>query len=79
MKIEKMTIVELREKARLTGLRGFWVLNRQELVDLLFPPNQQNREVDEAAPKENQEDQGETNKHHQPQQHDAEQVGVKDV
>lgn len=36
-KIEKLTIVELRVKAKERGLRGFWKLTRDELVDLLYP------------------------------------------
>ena len=77
--IEKMTIHELREEAKRKGLRGFWGLPRALLVELLFPTNQEDGEVGKAAPNKNQEDQGETNKHHEPQQHDSEEVGVQDM
>lgn len=78
MKIEKMTIIELRDKAKARGLRGFWSLSRERLVELLFP-NEQDGEVGEATSNKNQENHGEANKHHQPQQHDSEEVGVEDV
>jgi hypothetical protein len=35
--VEKMTIGELREEAKRKGLRGFWTLRREQLVQLLFP------------------------------------------
>ena len=77
--IEKMTIHELREEAKRKGLRGVWGLPRALLVELLFPPNQEDGEVGKAAANKNQEDQGEANKHHEPEQHDSENVGVQDV
>jgi hypothetical protein len=36
-KIEKLTIVQLRQNATEKGLRGFWKLSRDELVNLLYP------------------------------------------
>ena len=36
-KIEKLTIVQLRQQAKLKGLRGFWGLSRDSLVALLYP------------------------------------------
>lgn len=36
-RIEKFTIHELREQAREKGIRGFWSLHRDELVQLLYP------------------------------------------
>ena len=35
---EKLTIVELREEAKRKGFRGFWNLHREELLNLLYPP-----------------------------------------
>ena len=32
------TIVELREEAKRKGIRGFWNLNREGLLNLLYPP-----------------------------------------
>ncbi len=37
-KLEKLTIVQLREQAKEKGLRGFWTLSRSELMNLLYPP-----------------------------------------
>jgi hypothetical protein len=34
---EKLTIVELREEAKRKGIRGFWSLHREELLNLLYP------------------------------------------
>ena len=34
---EKLTIHELREEAKRKGVRGFWSLHREELLDLLYP------------------------------------------
>lgn len=34
---EKMTIVELRDEAKRKGLRGFWNLHREDLLNLLYP------------------------------------------
>jgi hypothetical protein len=39
-KIEKLTIVQLREEAKKKGLRGFWGLSRDEMVALLYPDGQ---------------------------------------
>ena len=42
--IEKLTIVELRDEAKAKGMRGFWKLSREQLVQLLYPlpANEQN-------------------------------------
>jgi hypothetical protein len=37
--IEKMTITELRDEAKRRGIRGFWTLRREQLVAILFPPD----------------------------------------
>lgn len=38
---EKMTIVELRDEAKRKGLRGFWNLHREDLLNLLYPAETQ--------------------------------------
>lgn len=43
-KLEKKTIHELREEAKVKGLRGFWNLHRDELLALLYPPQQENED-----------------------------------
>lgn len=62
MKIEKMTIIELRAQAKDRGIKGFWNLNREGLVELLY----------QAPTNKNKENQGDTDEHNDPQQHDAE-------
>jgi hypothetical protein len=34
---EKLTIQELRDDAKRKGIRGFWSLHREELLNLLYP------------------------------------------
>lgn len=74
LKIEKMTIHELRDEARRRGMRGYWNLRREDLVRLLFPEQPGN--VHETAPHENKKNEGHADKHDDPQQHDAENVGI---
>jgi hypothetical protein len=45
-KIEKLTILQLREQAKQKGLRGFWKLSRDELVGLLYPTGELRDQVD---------------------------------
>lgn len=45
-KIEKLTIVELRHHAKEKGLRGFWGLSRDDLVNLLYPNGQLRQDVE---------------------------------
>jgi hypothetical protein len=73
MKIEKMTIHELRDEARRRGMRGFWNLRREKLVELLFP---QERDINQTASHKNEENECDANKHDNPEQHDAKDVGV---
>lgn len=72
-RIEKMTIHELRDEAKKRNLRGFWGLRRERLVGLLFP------EVQDTTPKQNEEDERETQEHHYPEEHDPKEVGVQKV
>jgi len=75
MKIEKMTIHQLRDEAKKRGIVGFWELRRPALVELLFPKN----EITQTTPYENQQNESKTDKHHQPEKHDAKDIGVKNV
>jgi hypothetical protein len=38
---EKLTIHELREEAKRKGVRGFWSLHREDLLNLLYPPQEE--------------------------------------
>jgi hypothetical protein len=71
-RIEKMTIEELRELAKERGLRGFWSLPKQELSDALFPPGA----FDKGPSQNHQEDDGQADKHEEPEHQDAHQVGI---
>ena len=74
MKVEKMTIHELRKEAKKRNVSGFWSLRRGDLVKLLFPEN-----VNQAAPNKDEEDHREADEHHQPEEHDPKEVGVENV
>ena len=65
MKVEKMTIRELRQEAKARGMSGIWGRRRGDLVTLLFPEN-----FHQGAPDQNNEDKSKTNEHHQPEEHD---------
>ena len=53
-KIEKYTIHELRKQATEKGMRGFWSLHRDDLVQLLYPasapPQQYNHTAQRQYP-----------------------------
>ena len=76
MKIEKMTIHQLRAEAKRRRISGFWELRRDALVELLFPKHE---DVSQAPSNKDEEDHSETNKHHQPEEHDPEEVWVKNT
>jgi hypothetical protein len=48
-KIEKLTILQLREQAKERGMRGFWKLSRDELVKVLYPTGELSGQVDEES------------------------------
>lgn len=76
-KIEKMTIMELRDIAKERGLRGFWSLNKEDLTRTLFPKDDDT--VENAPTHQKQEDNGQASKHEEPEKEDANDVGVKMV
>ena len=65
MKVEKMTIRELRQEAKARGVPSIWGRRRGDLVNILFPENLQ-----QAAPNENNQDERKAHEHHQPEEHD---------
>lgn len=65
-KIEKLTIIQLREQATKKGLRGFWKLSRDELVDLLYPNGTLADNIDEKPKISNHTDTNENQKSNQP-------------
>lgn len=64
MRLQKKTIRQLRDEAKEKRLTGFWGLSRGELLALLYPD-------EEAAPNKNQKDEGDADKHDDPQEHDT--------
>jgi hypothetical protein len=64
LRLQKKTIRQLRQEAKEKHLTGFWGLSRGELLALLYPDEQ-------AAPNKNEKDQGDADKHDDPQEHDA--------
>ena len=76
-RIEKMTIHELREEAKTRNIRGFWSLRRDRLVELLFPEH--SKGVHDTTTKKHEEDESETQEHHDPEEHDPKEVGVQKV
>lgn len=67
--IEKYTIHQLRDQAKERNIRGFWNLRRDQLVELLY----------QAPTNQNEKNEGNANKHDEPQQHDAEKVGIQNM
>jgi hypothetical protein len=70
--LEKMTIQALREEATKRGIRGFWSLRKNELLELLFPQWQST----ETASNKNQQDESRAKKHNYPEEHDSQEVGI---
>ena len=63
--LEKKTVQELRQEAKLRGMRGFWRRSKEELLELLYPNAEQH-----------QKNQGQAQKHDEPESHDPQDVGV---
>jgi len=76
MKIEKMTIHELRAEAKRRDIHGYWTLRREKLVELLFPEHYGHRDTDETASYQDQEDHSNTDEHDSPEKHESKNVGV---
>jgi hypothetical protein len=69
MKMDKITIIQLRAMAKERGIRGIWTLNREALMNVLFR---------EAANK-NQKNKDDADKHDDPQEHYSENVRVQNL
>jgi hypothetical protein len=68
MRVQKMTIKQLRAEAKRRGLTGFWDLHRANLVALLYPEFDGR---DETPADEDQKNQGNTHEHNDPKEHDS--------
>lgn len=73
-KIEKMTIIELREVARQRDLRGFWNLNKHQLTRMLFPENDD--AVENTTSHQHEKNDSQAGKHENPENQDTDKVGV---
>jgi hypothetical protein len=71
LRVEKMTIHQLREEAKKRSIKGVWDMTRGRLVEILF-----GEEINNAAADKNEENKSQTDEHHEPQKHDAKDVGV---
>ena len=76
-KIEKMTIVELRETAKERGLRGFWSLNKEDLTRTLFPKDDD--AIENAPAHQKEENDSQAGEHEEPQKKNADEVRVEVV
>ena len=63
--LEKKTVTELRQEAKLRGMRGFWRRSKEDLLELLYPHAEQH-----------QKNQRQAQEHDEPQSHDPQDVGV---
>ena len=73
-KIEKMTIIELRELAKNRQLRGFWGLNKEHLTHMLFPED--NNAIENGPSHQHEKDHCKTCKHENPENQDTDKVRV---
>jgi hypothetical protein len=69
-RIEKLTIHQLREEARQKGIRGFWTLHRDELLDLLYPDNRTSQQKNQYCKN--------SYEHESPENANPEEVGCKE-
>jgi hypothetical protein len=73
MRIEKMTNKQLQAEAKSRGITGVTGLRRPALINILFPKTD---DVSKTATDENEENHSKTDEHHQPEEHDPEEVRV---
>lgn len=79
MKVEKLTIHDLRKMAKEKNIRGIWSLNKRELQDLLFPENQEWDAATVASLDQNQKNQDNADKEDRPQDAHPKKVWIDDV
>jgi hypothetical protein len=79
MKVEKLTIHDLRKLAKDKNIRGIWSLNKKELQDLLFPEDHEWDPATVAALDQNQKNQNNADKEDRPQDAHPKKVWVDDV
>lgn len=68
LRLEKLTIQELRDQAKAKGLRGFWNLHREDLLAVLYPHS-----------RGSQQEHHDSQEHQSPQERYGNQVGCQPV
>jgi hypothetical protein len=79
LRVEKLTIHDLRKMAKEKNIRGIWGLNKKELQDLLFPENEEWDTSTMSTLYEDQEDQNNAQEKNAPQNTNPKKVGVENV
>ena len=79
LRVEKLTIHDLRKMAKEKNIRGIWGLNKKELQDLLFPENEEWDASTMSTLYEDQEDQNDAQEKNAPQNANAKKVGIDNV
>jgi hypothetical protein len=79
MRVEKLTIHDLRKMAKEKNIRGIWGLNKKELQDLLFPENEEWDTSTMSTLYEDQEDEDNAQEKDTPQNSGSQKVGVQNV
>jgi len=79
LRVEKLTIHDLRKMAKEKNIRGIWGLNKKELQDLLFPENEEWDASTMSTLYEDQEDQNDAQEKDAPQNANTKKVGVDNV
>jgi hypothetical protein len=79
LRVEKLTIHDLRKMAKERNIRGIWGLNKKDLQDLLFPENEEWDTSTMSTLYEDQEDQNNAQEKNAPQNANPKKVGVENV
>jgi exonuclease V gamma subunit len=79
LRVEKLTIHDLRKMAKERNIRGIWGLNKKDLQDLLFPENEEWDTSTMSTLYEDQEDQNNAQEKSAPQNANPKKVGVENV
>jgi hypothetical protein len=79
LRVEKLTIHDLRKMAKEKNIRGIWGLNKKELQDLLFPENEEWDTSTMSTLYEDQEDQNNAQEKNAPENANTKKVGVQNV
>jgi hypothetical protein len=79
LRVEKLTIHDLRKMAKERNIRGIWGLNKKDLQDLLFPENEEWDTSTMSTLYEDQEDQNNAQEKNAPENANTKKVGVQNV